>query len=96
MPVIKFRIPNLERLDGVYARGTVVRVRRSILRHASSGRNVGKCVRSGMTATRDDDGDRASGKLLSDIGDDDNESYAGVTLCLEGISSRNWERTRRR
>lgn len=68
-----------------------MRVRHSILRHASSGRNVGKCVRSGMTATRDDDGDRASGKLLSDIGDDDNESYAGVTLCLEGISSRNWK-----
>lgn len=66
-----------------------MRVRRSILRHASSGRNVGKCVRSGMTG--DDDGDRASGKLLSDIGDDDNESYAGVTLCLEGISSRNWK-----
>lgn len=58
-------------------------------------RNVGKCVsvRGGMTrdVDVDDDEDRAGGKLFSDSSDDDNESYTGVTHCLQGISSRNWE-----
>lgn len=62
-------------------------------------RDAGKRVRNGSDGDVDvdvdyheDDGDdRAGGKLLGDSGNDDNESYAGVTRCLEGISSRNCE-----
>ena len=63
------------------------------------GWNVGKCVsvRGGLTrdvdvyVDGDDDEDRAGGKLFTDSSDDNNESYTGVTHCLQGISSRNWE-----